>query len=173
MLKASKQSGAEKSAPINSGGVRVKFLPQQIKKFRQLNGLSIETASREVAKLGGHCSARTWQKWEAGKTFPNTSIFGLVCKVLRMTPDKFYSTTAKEFRNLLMLILLFMIMPINAHAVQECNSVEECRAVCSDPERLPDDLKKAYYQLREIAEAMGKDASSVKIRCKIPEQFKK
>lgn len=138
-----------------------------------MNQLSIEAASREVAKLGAHCSARTWQKWEAGKTYPNTFVFGLICKVLRMAPDKFYSCTAKEFRNLWLLILIFSIMPLTAHAGQECNSVEECRVVCSDPERLPDDLKKAYYQLQEIAKAMGKDASSVKIRCKIPEQFKK
>lgn len=151
----------------------MKFCPEQIKKFRKLNGFSIEAASREVSKLGVNCSARTWQKYEGGKTYPNALVFGLICKVLRMTPDKFYSVTAKEFRNMLLLILLFTLMPVNVFAGQECNTEEECRVVCQDPERLPDNLKKAYYALKELQKELGNNAGSVSIRCYAPKQFKK
>lgn len=56
-----------------------------------------------------------------------------------------------------------MLNVSNIHAGEPAYTKDKVEDKCQDPEKLPDNLKKAYYQLKELE---GKiDGMTVKIKC--------
>ena len=111
----------------------MKFVPENLKSARMINGLSLQGLADRLKELQGPISKQALNKYEQGQTVPDAEMIGLLANALELRPEYFYNRKVVEFGPI-------EYRKLKGHSAKESNRIIE----------LSRDLLRRYLELEDI-----------------------